>query len=135
MVSRVQARGVSETESSMKPIKKLGAQGDVIFRKVRSLPKGALEQPVNGPIIVAHSETQHHHAIDVTDGVRLFQPPGDPMVCYLVMEGVEYADVVHHRPFDTHETLRLLGTPQKRTVFEVRRQREYTPEGWRRVED
>jgi hypothetical protein len=119
----------------MKNVKRMAAQGDVLFRRVRSVPKAAVEQKTERQIIVAHSETGHHHAIDATDGVRLFQPPNAPMICYLALEGVEYADVVHHRPFDTHETLRLVGTPKKRTVFEVRRQREYTPQGWRRVED
>lgn len=53
----------------------------------------------------------------------------DPMICYLQIAG-DFADVVHHRPHDTHETLRLV-----RGIYEVRRQREWTPEGWRRVED
>ena len=51
------------------------------------------------------------------------------MVCYLVAEGA-YADVVHQRPFDTHETLRLDGP-----VWKVVRQREAAPEGWRQVAD
>lgn len=34
------------------------------------------------------------------------------------------------RSFDTHESILLKGG-----TYEIRRQREYTPEGWRRVED
>lgn len=120
---------------SMIEIKKLGAQGDVMFRRVRSLPKTAVASETKGPIVVAHSETGHHHSIDATDGVRLFTEPSDPLVCYLQLEGIDYADVVHHRAWDTHDTVRILGTPGKKSIFEVRRQREYTPEGWRRVED
>lgn len=113
----------------MKTIEKLGAQGDVMFRRVDGVPEGAKREKRTGPIIVAHSETGHHHAIDDTGVVRF--EVSDPLVCYLRVDAA-FADVVHHRSFDTHETVRLLGGG---TVYEVRRQREYTPEGWRRVED
>jgi hypothetical protein len=117
-------------------IKRLGAQGDVLFRRVRALPKTAVASATNGPIVVAHSETGHHHSIDATDGVTLFTEPRDPLVCYLRLEGVEHADVVHHRAWDTHDTVRLLaGKAKTPVIFEARRQREYTPAGWRRVED
>lgn len=115
----------------MKTIENIAAQGDVLFRRIDSLPADAVEQKRKGRLVVAHSETGHHHAVD-DPAVKLFErATRDPMVCYLQIAG-EYADVVHHRPHDTHETLRLLG---KGAIFEVRRQREYTPEGWRRVED
>ena len=57
-----------------------------------------------------------------------------------MLEDVAYADVVHHRSFDTHETLRLLAAPGEKTVFEVRRQREYVEKAdrstsWRPVVD
>ncbi len=118
----------------MKTIKNVAFQGDMMVRRVASVPSGATPQKTeNGLVILTHSETGHHHAIDATDGVALFQDPKDPLVAYLQLDGIEYADVVHHRPWDTHETLRLLGAPAKKTVYEVRRQREYTPEGWRRV--
>jgi len=81
--------------------------------------------------VAAHSETGHHHAIDDTGVVQYASP--DPLKCYLVLEGAEHADVVHYRSFDTHETVRLLGGIG--SVWEVRRQREWEPEGWRRVED
>jgi hypothetical protein len=113
----------------MIPVSKLAAQGDVLFRRIDQLPAGVVERPTVVPIVVAHSETGHHHAIGDA-GVRLFHKPlRDPMVSYLVVEG-PFADVVHHRPSDTHETLRLAPG-----IWEVRRQREWTPEGWRIVED
>ena len=118
--------------SGMRP----AAQGDVLFRRVSTVPPKYVRTPVRGAIIVAHSETGHHHSIDATDGVSLFRDPADSLVCYLSLEGIEYADVVHHRAWDTHATLRLLGGQAKEpTIFEVRRQREFTPDGWRRVED
>ena len=66
------------------------------------------------------------------------EPKGNGLVCYLRMDigldaDIGGVDVVHHRPWDTHETIRLLGNPGD--VWEVRCQREHTPEGWRRVED
>jgi hypothetical protein len=57
----------------------------------------------------------------------------DPLISYLsVGDNVSGggADVIHMRPWDTHETLRLpSGT------WKILRQREMSPQGWRRVED
>jgi hypothetical protein len=110
-----------------KNINDIGAQGDVLFRRIAVLPSEAKPSNEKGRIIVAHSETGHHHAIDDSGVVRF--ETGDPLVCYLQL--ASDCDVVHHRPFDTHATVRLIGPG----IFEVRRQREYTPQGWRRVED
>lgn len=119
---------IMETKKIEK-VSKMAAQGDVLFRRVAEVPSAFKEQPASARIIVAHSETGHHHAIDST-GVRLFTGE-DPLRCYLIIDG-EFADVVHHRNFDTHATIRLGGGG---AVYEVIRQREYTPEGWRRVQD
>lgn len=117
----------------MRMIEKAGFQGDVMFRRVASIPDDATAVVERGPIVVAHSETGHHHSIDSREGVQFYRS-ADPLTCYLSIEGAEdgggCADVVHHRPTDTHETLRLPAG-----AWMVRRQREYTPEGWRRVED
>jgi hypothetical protein len=115
----------------MNLVSKIAAQGDVLFRRIESLPADVVEQPRKGRLVVAHSETGHHHAID-DPAVKIFErATRDPMICYLQIAG-EHADVVHHRPHDTHGTLRLIGGG---STWEVRRQREYTPQGWRRVED
>lgn len=113
----------------MKIIDGIGFQGDVCFIRIGVLPEGATETKTARDIIVTHSETGHHHMIH--DGeARLFKTAErDPLVCYLQVDGA-YADVVHHRPWDTHETVRLPAG-----AYKVVRQREYTPEGWRRVED
>lgn len=103
-------------------------QGDVCFIRVEKLPEGA--KPLgktSSRVIVAHSETGHHH-VAKAEKIRLYGVD-DPMVCYLSNES-EYADIVHERAFDTHETVRLLGG-----CWKIIRQRESTPEGWRRVED
>lgn len=108
-------------------------QGDVLFRKIDRLPESVgVDVPrVGGKIVVAHSETGHDHAITGAPNTRLLSGGGSGLVCYLQVEDA-YADVVHHRPHDTHETIRLPGGG---AIYEVRRQREHAPEGWRRVED
>lgn len=112
----------------MKTVESMAAQGDVLFIKVDQLPEGSELRPQEkGRAIVAHSETGHHH-VALADQIRLYGT-SDPMVCYLVSENV-YTDVVHERPFDTHETLRLPPG-----VWQVKRQRELSPEGWRQVAD
>lgn len=124
--------------SEIRIVKNSGAQGDCLFRKVAKLPDGVVEAKRNGPIVVAHSETGHHHTVD-SPHARLYEVPGSTLVSYLQMDvglhpdGTGGLDVVHHRPWDTHETLRLLTEPGE--TWEIRRQREWTPEGWRRVED
>ena len=109
----------------------MGAQGDVVFRRVNKIPAGFEAQSASAQTVLAHSETGHHHSVDVA-GVRLHVGE-DPLVAYLQLVDVASADVVHHRDYDTHETLRLMGGIG--SVWEVRRQREYTPDGWRRVLD
>ena len=127
-------------------VKNIAAQGDVLFRRVGGIPANAREsaQTGKGPIVVAHSETGHHHVIE-SSGVTLFDllapsfsgvspPTVNPLISYLKLDGA-FADVVHRRSHDTHETLRLLGAENGPAYYEVRRQREHTPLGWRRALD
>lgn len=117
----------------MKKFDRVAAQGDIMIVKVDSLPKGAVEvEPINGQNIVAHSETGHHHVIDrehegaVTTMYRL---PEEIYELFLIVENGPTL-LKHERSFDTHEPIQLdPGT------YKVRRQREYTPEGYRRVAD
>jgi len=109
-------------------VSKLAAQGDVTFRRIDKLPEGVTLAPVKDDrIVVAHSETGHHHTVDGT-GLEFHQPSDNALICYLRCEQV--SDVRHHRDFDTHATFAL-----EPGLWEVRRQREYTPQGFRRVED
>lgn len=105
-------------------------QGDMIVRRVERVPEGYILDEGPEADILAHSETGHHHRA-VGDFER-YTKPDDGLLSYLVMKG-DSVDVVHERSFDTHEPIRLKGAPE--VVWEIRRQREYTPEGWRRVED
>lgn len=113
----------------MKRFEKQAAQGDIFIRRVRGIPKKAKakREKKAGPVIVAHSETGHHHAFDASSSVWLYSTP-DQLVSYLKVE--KPAVLKHHRDFDTHEEILFdVGT------YEIRRQREWSPEGWRRVED
>ncbi len=117
----------------MKTFNNQAAQGDLLIRRIDKLPDGA--KPVkseSGHHIVAHSETGHNHVITERPNVTLFTT-GDPMVSYLqVIEATDATETLleHLRSYDTHETIKIpVGT------FEIRRQREHAPEGWRRVED
>lgn len=117
----------------MRTFKNQAAQGDLYIRRIDAIPASA--QPMKaerGLFIVAHSETGHHHVIAERPGVQVFTTD-DPLVSYLrVIEATEQAEALleHLRNFDTHETIAI--PPGE---YELRRQREYTPEGWRRVAD
>ncbi len=117
----------------MKPIKNCAAQGDLLIRRIETLPTGC--RPLaseKGRFVVAHSETGHDHVISDHPNVALFTS-GDPMVSYLqVIQAADAAEtfIEHLRSFDTHESIAI--SPG---IYEIRRQREYVPEGWRRVED
>lgn len=114
----------------MKTFQNCAAQGDLLIRRIDFVPEGATNaNPENGKFILAHSETGHHHSIAERQGVDFFTTK-DPLVAYLcVIDSVEVV-LEHERTFDTHESLLIKGG-----TYEIRRQREYTPEGWRRVAD
>lgn len=117
----------------MKTFQNQAAQGDLLIRKIDSLPKNCTPlKSENGFFIVAHSETGHNHIIAERPNVALYTT-NDPMVSYLqVIEATDATETIieHLRTFDTHESISI--PPGN---YEIRRQREYAPEAWRRVED
>lgn len=117
----------------MRTFKNQAAQGDLLIRRIDAIPQGAKPmQSEKGQFIVAHSETGHHHVIAERPGVQVYSTD-DPLVSYLrVIEATEQTEALleHLRTFDTHETIAIPPGD-----YELRRQREYTPEGWRRVAD
>lgn len=117
----------------MKTFNKCAAQGDLMIRRIDSIPSSATTVVAeNGNFVVAHSETGHHHVIAERPGVKYYTT-GDPMISYLeVIEATDATETLleHLRSYDTHETIKI-----EPGNYEIRRQREYTPEGWRRVED
>lgn len=112
----------------MQIVEALGFQGDVCFRRVHSIPAEAVARPASSRVVVAHSETGHDHYV-TGEGVVAFDVPARPLVCYLRSELLPI-EVRHARSFDTHATFAL--SPG---IWEVRREREYVPGGFRRVED
>lgn len=103
------------------------AQGDLNIFLCDSIPSGLKEKTTDndGNHVLAHSETGHNHVVDGSC-VRVFEE--DEFVSYL--EVSEQSNVVHLRSFDTHETIQL---PEGK--YRITRQREYTPEGYRRAAD
>jgi hypothetical protein len=114
----------------MKLFRDQAAQGDLYIRRIEALPKGVKKsKSTHGKFIVAHSETGHHHVIADKKGVQIFHG-SDPLVSYLTVIDQVEVTLEHLRDFDKHEALLIPGG-----TYEIRRQREYTPEGWRQVAD
>lgn len=116
----------------MEPIKfnKQAAQGDMVLRRIDKLPDGV--KPIEaecGKYILAHSETGHNHVIRQQDGVSFFANDNNPLIAYLVVDNTKCL-LEHERSFDTHSPIEIGNG-----IYEIRRQREYTPEGWRRAAD
>lgn len=79
-----------------------------------------------GRLVVAHSETGHHHVME-RPTTRLLETD-DPFTAYLDLAEV---DGIHHiRSFDTHAPIEI--PPGQ---YLVKRGREFGPEGWRRAQD
>lgn len=110
-------------------VEEQAAQGDVMFTRVDAIPENAEEVPRSEELVVARSGAGHHHVIANAPPVAVLFQTGNPLVSYLRVDG-DHADVVHMRSWDTHAPLRLT-----KGNWEIRRQREWVPEGWRRVED
>lgn len=115
----------------MRTFDKVCAQGDVMFVRVDELPEGLEEiQPEGNHIIVTHSETGHHHVMERADAKMYRKPdlPNEILECFITVN--KPTALKHLRSFDTHAPIQF-----KPGNYRVRRQREYTPEGFRRVED
>ena len=111
------------------------AQGELMLRRVSTHPeldKLPVVPRENGHLIIGHSETGHHHVIEEMMGVRHCRSD-NPLVNYLFVDDNcdgGFVTLTHLRASDTHEALAI--SPG---VYEIRHQREHTPEGWRQVND
>lgn len=111
-----------------KAFKLIAAQGDILIRRIDALPANLKPAtPEKGSYVVAHSETGHHHTVKER-AAQLLIDETNTFISYLLVK--EETTLDHQRPFDTHESISL--APGN---YEIRRQREYVPEGFRRVED
>lgn len=114
----------------MKTFNKCAAQGDLYIKRIDQLPPGCIQHDkASDHYVVAHSESGHHHVLEAKE-VEWYRDPNNDMQSYIVVQGIIGAQLQHLRSFDTHET--ILIPPG---IFELRRQREAVPEGWRRVND
>jgi hypothetical protein len=113
----------------MKTFKKICAQGDILIMRINALPAGVVPVAAeSGKLIVTHSESGHHHVM-AAERTKAYRLPDSIMDIFLEVQ--RGGDVLKHlRPHDTHEPIQF-----KPGIYHVRRQREYVPEGFRRVED
>lgn len=106
-------------------------QGDVILVRVdEDVPPGTTRERENGRVILAHGEvTGHAHAI-VDERAELVEPQlvtrEGAAELYLLVHGTEPVTL-------THEEHATIAVPPG--AYEVRRQREYSPQEIRQVAD
>lgn len=112
----------------MKKFKNIAAQGDVILVRISELPENLVPAKAeNGRFIVAHSETGHHHTV-LEKNAQLLIDNTNEFIAILKVD--KETALEHHRSFDTHKP--LIISPG---IYQVRRQREYTPQGFRKAQD
>lgn len=106
------------------------AQGDVLIVPVDAIPANVKPAKAEGGVyVIAHSETGHNHVID-HPRAEVYEAADNQFIAYIRSLG-DGAEIVHKRDFHTHETIKL--EPNK--TYRVHRQREHTPEGFRRAID
>lgn len=102
---------------------KMYRQGDVLLRRIKTVPKDAEKQKVTSRIVLAYGEvTGHAHAIQDFDAVDVFVKADGTM--YLSIK--EETALVH----EEHSTIVLSPGKYERVI-----QREYSPEEIRNVRD
>ncbi len=111
----------------MKRVNNQCAQGDFLITKIDSLPSELTKVKSENDHIVAHSETGHNHVM-APNNVDFFQSSNDEFVAYLHVK--KETPIIHLRSFDTHSPI---SVPEG--LYRINRQREYTPEGYRRAQD
>lgn len=98
---------------------RIAAQGELTITKLEKLPKniGSIEHPVNGRLIVGHSESGHFHSVDA-DCATLTRI--DPFTAFLAVR--KATRLVHQREYDTHPPIEL-----QPGMYTVRTGREFDP--------
>lgn len=117
------------THETTQAASRLYRQGDILIVEVRSIPQNAKEQkPTGNRHILAEGEvTGHHHSIGAEPGIALLaEAEGIAARRWLQIDNEGGAVLTHQE----HAPITLPpGT------WEVRRQREYSPQEVRRVAD
>jgi len=83
---------------------KIAAQGELTITRVVRAPKniGDVIAPVDGKLIVGHSETGHHHVVDADCAILTRV---DEFTAYLDVKKSTRVD--HLRGYDTHPSIAL----------------------------
>jgi hypothetical protein len=116
----------------MKTFTKIAAQGDMMIMKIEELPAGLEAYEVEGAhYVIAHSETGHNHVME-KQGVKAFKRKNtsEANLFELFLTVDSDSEIKHLRSYDTHETIKV---PKGNYI--IKRQREYTPQGFRRAQD
>lgn len=101
-------------------------QGDVLIERIEEIPQTAAKQRSGKKILLAHGEvTGHHHALEAEDPADWWKVEGSQLDEQFV--------VVRSRALVTHEEHGTIELPKGK--YRVTRQREYTPQEIRRVQD
>lgn len=104
------------------------AQGDLTIIATEFDKEGLSEMtPEDGKLIVGHSETGHNHILKA-NRVKCFMDTNNPFKLFVEVE--EGTPLEHLRSHDTHGSIML--PPGQ---YQINQGREYTPEGYRRVQD
>ena len=113
----------------MKSFKTIAAQGEITIIRIgdapenKGLPKGCAQlTPENGHYVIGHSETGHHHVIDVKGasvGVLEKAPEGMRILRAILQNPTT---LTHLRDHDTHEPIAL-----EPGEYEFRIGREFDP--------
>lgn len=106
--------------------------GEILFIEVDEIPSGLIEaEAVKGHLIIGHSESGHHHVIDIkrSNAATHLIDKANAFISYIAAN--DDCEVEHLRAFDTHAPAKL----KKDKKYQVRLRREYTPEGFRKVQD
>jgi hypothetical protein len=112
----------------MKAFNEQAAQGDILVLRIAVLPAGLSRvAAVDGRLIIGHSENGGHHVMEA-EHVEMYRLPEEIYECFIVVK--RHTPLVHLRGWDTHES--IMHEPG---IYQIRRQREFVPEGWRRVQD
>jgi hypothetical protein len=115
-----------------KTFTRIAAQGDFIIMRINDIPAEVETfAPENNVYVVAHSETGHNHVMERTY-VEAYKPKGvkDVDLYEMFLNVKQPTEIRHLRSFDTHEA--LIVPPGN---YKIKRQREYTPEGFRKAAD
>lgn len=98
---------------------KVAAQGELTITRIKKMPKKTGERvaPVNGKVIVGHSETGHFHVIEAK-GVEFTRV--NEFLAYLKITVA--TELTHQRDHDTHAPIAL-----QPGMYEVRVGREFDP--------